>query len=99
MILFVNACVRRESRTKRLADNLLKQMEEEIAECRADRLYYVTTAGGTFVPDDFGFGYVKALSQGFYGIRDVRLIKATGLDIYGADTEEIMRNAIESIDA
>ena len=70
-----------------------------ISKCRAEKLYYVTTAGGTFVPEDYGFGYVKALAQGFYGIQDVRLIKATGLDIYGADVEEIMQDAIASIDS
>lgn len=65
--------------------------------CRAKKLYYVTTAGGNFVPDDFGFGYVKALAQNFYGIVDVRLIKATGLDIDGADVNGIMRSAEEKI--
>lgn len=184
MILFANACVRRESRTKRLADVLLSKMAGEIDEvrisdiafptanedflrkrdtliaankwddplfkyarqfakadqiviaapywdlsfpaalkqyfeqinvlgitfeyspdgmpiskCRADSLYYVMTAGGAFVPEDYGFGYVKSLAQGFYGIKDVKLLKAVGLDIYGADTEGIMKEAIESIDA
>ena len=70
-----------------------------ISKCRAEKLYYVTTAGGTFVPEDYGFGYVKALAQGFYGIQNVRLIKATGLDIYGADVEGIMQDAIASIDS
>jgi FMN-dependent NADH-azoreductase len=70
-----------------------------ISKCRARKFYYVTTAGGTFVPEDYGFGYVKALAQGFYGIQDVRLIKATGLDIYGADVEGIMQDAIASIDS
>ncbi len=65
--------------------------------CRAERLFYVTTAGGEFVPDDFGFGYVKALSENFYGIRDVRLIKAAGLDIWGADTEQILCASEEEI--
>lgn len=65
--------------------------------CKAGKLYYVTTAGGAFVPEDYGFGYVKALAQGFYGISDVELIKAVGLDIYGADVEAIMREAIAGI--
>ena len=65
--------------------------------CRAKRLYYVTTAGGNYVPEEFGYGYVKALAQGYYGIPDVRLIKATGLDIVGADAEDIMRAAEEEI--
>lgn len=46
-----------------------------ISKCMAEKLYYVTKAGGTFVPEDYGFGYVKALAQGFYGIQDVRLIR------------------------
>ena len=62
--------------------------------CRADRLYYVTTAGGAYVPEEFGFGYIKALAQGFYGIDDVRQIRATGLDIARADVEKIMNDAI-----
>ena len=65
--------------------------------CRAKRLTYVMTAGGTFVPEEYGYGYVKTLAQSFYGIPEVRLIKATGLDIYGADVETIMREAEETI--
>lgn len=49
--------------------------------CRARRLTYVTTAGGNFFPEEYGYGYVKALAQNFYGIHDVRLLKATGLDM------------------
>ncbi|MBQ6907825.1 MAG: NAD(P)H-dependent oxidoreductase [Clostridia bacterium] len=58
--------------------------------CKAKKLTYITTAGGDFFPEEFGFGYVKALAENFYGIRDVRLIKATGLDIDGADTKKIL---------
>ena len=61
--------------------------------CRAKRLFYVTTAGGYFVPADYGFGYVKALAQNYYGIQDVRKIEADGLDIYGADVDAIMASA------
>lgn len=61
--------------------------------CKADRLYYVTTAGGQYGPEEFGFGYIKALAQNFYGINDVRKIEAKGLDIYGADVENIMKEA------
>lgn len=65
--------------------------------CRADRLFYVTTAGGGFMPEEFGFGYVKALAQNYYGIRDVRLIKAACLDIFGADVEGILKEAEDEI--
>ena len=182
MVLFVNACVRKQSRTKRLAEILLTRLSGEVEEvrlselsfplvdeaflqerdrliaagdfddplfdlarqfaradqiviaapywdlsfpaafkqyieqinalgvtfkytpdgypqglCRASKLYYVTTAGGMFVPEEYGFGYVKALAQEFYGIRDVELIQAVGLDIDGADAEGIMQQVIRSI--
>lgn len=58
--------------------------------CKAKKLTYITTAGGEFFPEEFGFGYVKALAENFYGIRDVRLIKATGLDVDGANVEKIL---------
>ena len=63
--------------------------------CRADRLFYVTTAGGCYVPEEFGFGYIRSLAQNFYGIQDVRLVQAVGLDIDGADERSIM-NAAEA---
>ena len=182
-ILFINACVRGESRTKRLADKLLKKLNKPFEEirldeiqfpvtdedflgmrdrlvsegsfdspvfdlarqfseaetiviaapywdlsfpaalkqyfeqvnvvgitfryteegipvglCKADRIFYVSTAGGVYAPTEFGFGYVKALAQGYYGIGDVRLIEAVGLDIYGADVEEILEEAEETIE-
>ena len=183
MTLFINACVRRDSRTKRLADCLLAHLKGEIEElrleelelpmvdesflqrrealialecwddpdfslarqfaradqiviaapywdlsfpaslkqyfelinvlgitfeytpegtplglCRAKRLYYVTTAGGAFVPMEFGYGYVKALAQSFYGIEDVRLLQAVGLDIEGNDPEAILEQAIRALE-
>lgn len=61
--------------------------------CRAKRLFYVTTAGGLYAPEEYGFGYVKALSQNYYGIRDVRKLEALGLDIAGADVDAIMTSA------
>ncbi|WP_029318959.1 NAD(P)H-dependent oxidoreductase [Butyrivibrio sp. AE3004] len=182
MILFIDACVRENSRTKRLAQALLKKLNEEVfrvalkeisfsvtdetylqkrdnlisqgafdddmfalarqfAEadtiviaapywdlsfpamlkqyieainvlgitfeytpegfpkglCMANKLYYVMTAGGNYVPTDYGFGYIETLAQNFYGIKTVELIKATGLDIIGADEEAILNEAISTI--
>lgn len=182
MILLVNACVRKDSRTKRLADALIEKLDGEVEEvklweavlpaadeaflkkrdaliageewshpgfklarqfaaaetivvaapywdlsfpavlkqyfeqvnvtgitfhyapeglpetlCKAKRLFYVMTAGGTFAPDEYGFGYVKALAKSFYGIEDIRLIKAVGLDIDGADVEGIMEKAMREV--
>ena len=60
--------------------------------CRAKKLYYITTAGGTYVPEEFGYSYVKALAEGFYGIQETEMIRAVGLDINGADVEGIMNS-------
>ena len=65
--------------------------------CRAGKLYYVTTAGGPIISDAYGYGYVRALAQTFYGIPETRMISAEGLDIVGADAEEILREAAEGI--
>ena len=163
MVLFINACVRKESRTKQLADHVLSKLNEPYEEvylnaidfpvvdesflgrrdrliadrefgdpmfdlarqfaeadeiviaapfwdlsyytpegipnglCRAKSLTYVTTAGGDFFPEEYGAGYVKALAQNFYGIPEFRLIKATGLDIIGADVDAIIDFVKESV--
>ena len=182
MILFINACVRKASRTKRLTDALLKKLGDTVQEvelskivfpttdesflikrdtliaheewenpmfdlarqfadadtivvaapywdlsfpaalkqyfeqinvlgitfkyspegfpislCKAAKLYYVMTAGGSFVPEEYGFGYVKTLAESFYGIKEVNLIKAVGLDIFGADVEGIMQEALRKL--
>ena len=43
MVLFVNACVRKESRTKRIADRLLAHFTEEIEEIRLSDLEFPKT--------------------------------------------------------
>ncbi len=65
--------------------------------CRAKALYYVTTSGGPII-HNFGFEYVDTLAKEFYGITDTRFISAEGLDIVGADTDEILDRAIRKID-
>ena len=60
--------------------------------CRAKRLIYVTTAGGT-IYDNFGFEYVKALAQKLYGIGEVMFFKVENLDIDGNDAIELIDKA------
>lgn len=181
-ILFINACVRENSRTKRLADHVLSKLDGEVTElriedeklqpldrdllaerdrlteqgafddpmfryarqfaeadeiviaapywelsfpallriyielisatgvtfgyddsgrsvglCKAKRLIYVTTAGGP-VMADFGFTYVKALAESFYGIPESMCFRAEGLDVDGADVEGMLREAEAQID-
>lgn len=66
--------------------------------CKAKKLIYITTSGGPIISDDFGFGYVKALAENFYGIKDINYIKAEGLDILGASIQEILEKAKKEID-
>ena len=58
----------------------------------------MTTAGGKIFADEYGYGYVKALAEGFYGIDEIRCFSAEGLDIYGADTELLLSDAKKRID-
>ncbi len=66
--------------------------------CKAKKLFYVTTAGGKIYDEVYGYGYVKALAESFYGIGETVCFKAEGLDIYGADTELLLADAKEKID-
>lgn len=66
--------------------------------CKAKKLFYVTTSGGFMGECTYGFGYIKALANGFYGIDDVRMLSAEGLDIFGADTEKIIYDAKKKIE-
>lgn len=64
--------------------------------CRANRLFYITTAGGPII-SDFGFSYVKELAETFYGIKQTKCFRAEGLDIIGADVDGIMTKAKSEI--
>ena len=65
--------------------------------CKAKNLCYITTAGGFIGDNNFGFDYVRALATGFFGIDNVRFFSAEGLDIYGADVDQIMKKAKENM--
>ncbi|WP_303789453.1 NAD(P)H-dependent oxidoreductase [Ruminococcus flavefaciens] len=67
--------------------------------CKAKKLYYVTTAGGMFFPEEYGFGYIRALAENFYGIKECIMFKAVGLDIDGADEEQILQECEKEIKA
>jgi len=65
--------------------------------CKAKKIYYVTTAGGYLEGMNFGFDYVKALCNLYFGIADVECIAAEGLDIWGNDAKKILKNRINSL--
>ena len=65
--------------------------------CSADRMIYVTTAGGPFKNQTQGYDYVKTLANSFYGIPKIRCFRAENLDIRDADVNSIMQKAINDI--
>jgi FMN-dependent NADH-azoreductase len=54
------------------------------------------TSGGPVAPEEYGYGYIKEIAQSYHGIPEVRLIKATGLDIIGTDVESILQKTIKT---
>ncbi len=65
--------------------------------CKAKRLYYVTTRGGP-IPDegDLGYAVYRSICR-TYGIKECRIVSASGLDIVGNDAEAIMDRALASV--
>ena len=61
--------------------------------CRANKLYYVTTAGGEIGKNNFGYEYIKAISLQLYGIKDATCIRAVGLDMVSVDERGVLENA------
>ena len=59
----------------------------------------MTTSGGFIGQNDFGFSYVKALAQNFFGIHRIYRYTAEGLDIFDADVEQVMSQAKAAITA
>lgn len=66
---------------------------------KATKAYYVTTVGGYSGEWDYGWDQVKALCQLYFGIQDVRVFRAEGLDIVTNDPGQIMEDAIAELRA
>ena len=67
--------------------------------CKVKRLFYVSTAGGSVLPSHLGFDYVDALAKNYFSIEKTALFSAENLDVMGADTEAILKQARGQIDA
>lgn len=61
--------------------------------CKANKIYYVTTAGGPYV-STFSYDLICGLAKTF-GINSTELIYAENLDIFGNDPEKILREVVE----
>ncbi len=60
--------------------------------CKAEKLLYITTAGGPVQGQNFGFDYVKALGA-MLGICDARCVAAENQDVWGGPGEENLKKA------
>ena len=65
--------------------------------CKAKELIYITTVGGSFVPQ-FGYEYIKNMAKIMYGIEDVGCFVAEGLDVWGNDVGAILEKTKKEID-
>lgn len=66
--------------------------------CNAEKLVYVTSAGGYIGEQNLGFDYIEALSINMLGIPEVKFVSAEGLDIVGCNVDKIMGDAKAEID-
>jgi len=64
--------------------------------CRAKKLWYVTTAGGPYVPD-YSYNYIRDLAVVCFGIAETELIKAEMLDVDGFDAEALVAQTIDAV--
>lgn len=64
--------------------------------CRAERLTFVTTAGGPEPDpcDDHAFGYVRTLAERFWHVPQIDLVAAWGLDGPGANVDALLEAAL-----
>ena len=69
-----------------------------ISLCRAKKLVFFTTAGGYIPETNCAFGFLQDLCDAFFGISDVQCFSAEGLDIVGADVEDLLEQTCERMD-
>lgn len=65
--------------------------------CKAMKLYYVTTAGTKIISDAYGYGYLKALCEHVFSIKETHQIKAENLDLIDTDTNTLLERAKDEI--
>ena len=61
--------------------------------CKANKLFYITTAGGPILDRNCGFDYIKTLCGNMLGFTDIDYVAAECLDVWGVDVEEKLREA------
>lgn len=61
--------------------------------CRAEKLVYITTAGGQIAPDNLGYDYMRRLCLRAFGVENAFFLAAEGLDAPGATPPATMQRA------
>lgn len=61
--------------------------------CRAEKMLFITTAGGKIASGNSGFTYLEEIFTSLFGIRDCYCIAAEMLDVIGQDVPLLMRQA------
>ena len=64
--------------------------------CRAEKLYYVTSAGGPYDPR-FSYDHIHDLAIHMFGIKEAELVCADMMDIEGNDPEAILAEKIKEL--
>ena len=68
--------------------------------CRAEKLFYVSTAGGPVIgQENLGFSYIKLVGSAFWGIKEFELIQGEMLDVIGKDPVRILEEMKSRIDS
>ncbi|MEA4853732.1 MAG: NAD(P)H-dependent oxidoreductase [Christensenella sp.] len=62
----------------------------QVGLCRAKSLAYITTAGGSISSRNFGYEYLRSISQ-MLGIESMQFLSAENLDIEDVDEEVILK--------
>lgn len=66
--------------------------------CKAKRLIYLSTAGGSVEGANYGYDYFRGIAK-MYGISETHCVVAEGTDIWGADVAAILEEAKERVRA
>ena len=61
--------------------------------CKANKLFYITTAGGPIMDRNCGFDYLNTLCSNMLGFTDLDYVAAECMDVWGVDVEEKLREA------
>ena len=67
--------------------------DRPVGYCRAEKLVYITTAGGYIGDNDWGYRYMSAVCGELLGISSFERISCEGLDIAGNDPEALLEEA------